>query len=227
MSELLLPRTPGAMLRTARERKGLTMVEVTDATRIKPHIIASLEMDDYSVISAPLYGKGFIKLYAEYLGLDPAPLVRHYVNYYAREVRPTLKTDIPPPSSVNDGIPQPSTLSRFRTEGSSVVEGVTGTLGDVLSAVRDAVLRLCRTSRAISHTGGRGHRIQNALESMTSGRLAALGFALLVLAVLGASLVYFVSGTVPVAKNEPAKHATFTGSLRSAVPPPAPYIKLR
>ena len=105
MNELLTPRTPGAALRMAREKRRLSIADVVEATRIKPHIIAALESDDYSVIPAPLYGKGFIKLYAEHVGLDPVPLINHYLSNYARTTRPTLKTELPPPSAIHDGLP--------------------------------------------------------------------------------------------------------------------------
>ena len=70
---------PGTKLREARESKGLSVKDVAEATRIKVQIIENLEDDDYSRIAAPIYGKGFIKLYSEHLGLDPAPLISSYV----------------------------------------------------------------------------------------------------------------------------------------------------
>ena len=46
MSELLAPRTPGAALRAAREKRHLSLAEVVEATRIKTHIVQALENDD-------------------------------------------------------------------------------------------------------------------------------------------------------------------------------------
>ena len=66
--------TVGAILREAREKKGLSTSEVALATRMKVQIVEEIEHDDFSRIAAPIYAKGFIKLYAECVGVDPMPL---------------------------------------------------------------------------------------------------------------------------------------------------------
>ena len=62
----------------------------TRAYRIAAQTIEALEREDFSRIAAPMYAKGFIKLYAEYLGLDAAPLIREYTDLHAPKVRPPL-----------------------------------------------------------------------------------------------------------------------------------------
>ena len=49
-----------------------------------------MEADNFSVMPAPTYAKGFIRLYAEYLGLDPAPLVQEYLANHASGPRPLI-----------------------------------------------------------------------------------------------------------------------------------------
>lgn len=73
---------PGAALKAAREAKGATPGAVAEATRIKVQIIEAIERDDYSGIAAPTYAKGFIKLYAEHLGLDVEPLLHAYTEQH-------------------------------------------------------------------------------------------------------------------------------------------------
>lgn len=70
--------TIGEQLKAAREAKGISQTDAGTATKILTKIIAAMEADDFSAMAAPTYAKGFIKLYAEYLGLDPAPLVEEY-----------------------------------------------------------------------------------------------------------------------------------------------------
>ncbi|MEI8138646.1 MAG: helix-turn-helix transcriptional regulator [bacterium] len=239
MSELLAPRTPGAALRAAREKKRLNIADVVEATRIKTHIVQALENDDYSVIAAPLYGKGFIKLYAEYVGLDPAPLIRYYLSNYARTVRPTLKTELPPPSPMTDGIPQPSPLARFKeSSGSMLTEmgnNLVTTLRDLLHTVMVAWMRL--KSKRMDPAG---RSLMSSARGYTEaspfpvGKTTALVFAVLVVAILVASIFYMYSGTktrkpafVQVPVTTPAKQAVYTQSLRLAEPPPAPYTKLK
>ena len=69
----------GKTLRNARETKGYTVSQLADMTRIKSSAIEGLENEDFSMIAAPIYGRGFVKLYCEAVGLDPKPLVEEYM----------------------------------------------------------------------------------------------------------------------------------------------------
>lgn len=239
MSELLTPRTPGTALRAAREKRRLSIAEVVEATRIKSHILQALENDDYSVIAAPLYGKGFIKLYAEYVGLDPAPLIQHYLSNYAKTVHPTLKTEVPSPSPIYDGIPQPSPMARFReSSGSMLTEfgnNIVTSMRDILHTLMVAWIRL-KAKRMDSDGRSLMSSARGYTESppMPVGKIAALVFAVLVVAILVASAFYMYSGSklsvaAPPASpvTSPAKRTVYSQSLRLAEPPPAPYAKLK
>ena len=70
--------TIGQQLKAAREHKGVTASQAAATTHMKVQQIEALERDDYSRLTVPTYAKGFLRLYAEYLGLDPAPLLRDY-----------------------------------------------------------------------------------------------------------------------------------------------------
>ncbi len=73
----------GKILREAREEKGWTVSDVAESTRIMPTIVEDLENENFKRIAAPIYGRGFIKLYAEQLGIDPAPLLADYAHLQA------------------------------------------------------------------------------------------------------------------------------------------------
>ena len=75
--------TIGQQFKAAREAKGASESEAATATKILTKIIVAMEADDFSVMAAPTYAKGFIRLYAEYLGLDPDPLVAEYTEKHA------------------------------------------------------------------------------------------------------------------------------------------------
>ncbi|OGV72589.1 MAG: hypothetical protein A2269_01170 [Lentisphaerae bacterium RIFOXYA12_FULL_60_10] len=72
----------GEELRKARLDRKLTPSQVAAATRMKVQVVESLEREDFSSIAAPIYSKGFIKLYAEYVGIDPRPLIDDFVNRF-------------------------------------------------------------------------------------------------------------------------------------------------
>ncbi len=69
----------GQQFREARERKGLSLAEAAEITRIKPTQVSAMERGDFSSMAAPLYVKGFIRIYAKTLGLDPGPIIEAVV----------------------------------------------------------------------------------------------------------------------------------------------------
>ena len=69
----------GKTLSAAREAKGYTISQVAEMTHIKSSVIEGLEREDFSMIAAPIYGRGFVKLYCETMGLDPKPLVDEFM----------------------------------------------------------------------------------------------------------------------------------------------------
>ncbi len=77
----------GAILRAERERRGLTEHQVADATKMMVQMVRELEEEDFHRIAAPIYGRGFIKLYAGLLELDPAPLLAEFDRLYAEQGR--------------------------------------------------------------------------------------------------------------------------------------------
>ncbi len=68
----------GATLAAAREARGATASEVAAATNIKVQHIEAIERDDFAPFAAPAYARGFIRIYADHVGVDPGPLVAEY-----------------------------------------------------------------------------------------------------------------------------------------------------
>jgi cytoskeleton protein RodZ len=60
----------GSALREARERKGLSFPQVEEATKIRARYVRALEEEDFGVLPGATYTKGFLRAYADYLGLD-------------------------------------------------------------------------------------------------------------------------------------------------------------
>jgi hypothetical protein len=98
----------GEKLRKARLERKLTTSQVAAATRMKVQIVEGLEREDFSKIAAPIYGKGFIKLYAEEVGLDPRPLVAEYVEMLGGPKQPSLTGKEAPAPIVSQAPPSPS-----------------------------------------------------------------------------------------------------------------------
>jgi cytoskeleton protein RodZ len=66
----------GRFLEQRRKEKGLTLEEVEHATKIRKRYLDGLEREDYAVLPAGVYAQGFLKTYANYLGLDGEALSR-------------------------------------------------------------------------------------------------------------------------------------------------------
>ncbi len=75
--------TIGQKLESARQEKGVSVSEAGQATKILSKFIEAMEADDFGALSAPIYAKSFLKMYAKYLGIDFQPLVSEYTEQYA------------------------------------------------------------------------------------------------------------------------------------------------
>ncbi len=60
----------GHMLERERRRRGVSLEEAEQATRIRKDYLQRLESDDHSAMPEPIYVRGFVRVYANYLGLD-------------------------------------------------------------------------------------------------------------------------------------------------------------
>jgi cytoskeleton protein RodZ len=68
----------GNSLREARERQGLGYPEIELATKIRAKYIRALEEEDFDAVPGDAYVRGFLRTYAEYLGLDGDVYVDEY-----------------------------------------------------------------------------------------------------------------------------------------------------
>lgn len=62
-------KTVGFILKEAREKKGLTPSQVESTIKIREKFIIAIENDEFSMLPSPSYAKGFVRNYAEFLGL--------------------------------------------------------------------------------------------------------------------------------------------------------------
>jgi cytoskeletal protein RodZ len=82
----------GNSLREARERQGLGYPEIELATKIRAKYIRALEEEDFTAIPGDAYIRGFLRSYADYLGLDGDV----YVDEYASRFITSWRDELPP-----------------------------------------------------------------------------------------------------------------------------------
>ncbi len=79
----------GQRFKAAREKKRMPLSQAAAQTRIKLQYLELMEQDDFSRMPAPAYAKGFIRMYATFLNLDPVPLVQEYMDQHVgRKAKP-------------------------------------------------------------------------------------------------------------------------------------------
>lgn len=67
--------TLGSALREQREAMGVTLAEVEVATRIRQKYLSALESEEWHLLPGEVVGRGFLRNYADYLGLDPQEIM--------------------------------------------------------------------------------------------------------------------------------------------------------
>jgi cytoskeleton protein RodZ len=75
------PERLGERLRAARERAGLELSELALRTHVRRSYLEALEGGRYGDLPEDVYTRNFVRLHAQTVGLDPAPLLE----LYARE----------------------------------------------------------------------------------------------------------------------------------------------
>jgi hypothetical protein len=75
----------GNSLREVRVRQGLDYPQVELATKIRAKYIRALEDEAFEILPSETYVKGFLRSYAEYLGLDGQLYVDEYNSRYGGE----------------------------------------------------------------------------------------------------------------------------------------------
>jgi cytoskeleton protein RodZ len=80
----------GNSLREARERQGLGYPEIELATKIRAKYIRALEEEDFDAVPGDAYVRGFLRTYAEYLGLDGDVYVEEYASRFLGSWRDEL-----------------------------------------------------------------------------------------------------------------------------------------
>jgi cytoskeleton protein RodZ len=121
--------TIGQTLRAAREERGAELSDVEVATKIRVKFLAAMEEDRWEELPAPVYARGFLEIYARYLGLDQGPLLERY--------RETVERDQPEP--IPESVIKPGTLRQTR-QGHRARSIPLGPIAKVLAAVAVVVV---------------------------------------------------------------------------------------
>jgi len=85
----------GANLKRERELRGISLEEISKATKISVRLLNAIEMDRYDVLPEGIFRKSFIKNYAGYLGMNEDKVLQEYLV--------ATQTTLPPPEEKISG----------------------------------------------------------------------------------------------------------------------------
>lgn len=85
-------QTIGERLEEARKRKGISIREAAETTKIRGDYLQKFEANSFEVDLPPLYVRGFLRSYARFLDLDPDRMVSDFDALGGRESKPRRET---------------------------------------------------------------------------------------------------------------------------------------
>jgi helix-turn-helix protein len=101
-----MTETFGARLRTQREEKGVSLDHISRHTKIKVSLLEALERDDLTYWPHGLFGRAYIRSYAQLVGLESEPLIGEFLQ---------LHPDPPDELAIAAAAPPPGFSSAIRS----------------------------------------------------------------------------------------------------------------
>jgi len=75
----------GSKLRQARERRGVSLRAISDATKISVAVLEALERNDVSRLPGGIFSRAFVRSYAIQVGLDPEATIQEFVAQFPQD----------------------------------------------------------------------------------------------------------------------------------------------
>jgi cytoskeleton protein RodZ len=75
----------GGMLREARERRGVSLRQIANATKISMPALEALERNDIARLPGGIFSRAFVRAYAAEVGLDPEQVVHEFIGQFPQE----------------------------------------------------------------------------------------------------------------------------------------------
>ena len=95
-------RTPGGFgskLRDARERKGISLRQIANATKISVSALEALERNDISRLPGGIFSRAFVRSYAVEVGLEPEATIQEFLAQFPHD---SVMAGHPPSQQIED-----------------------------------------------------------------------------------------------------------------------------
>jgi cytoskeleton protein RodZ len=105
----------GDKFRTAREKKELSLDDVSNVTKIGARMLRAIEQEHFDDLPGGVFNKGFIRAYAKHLGLDAEEAVSDYLTTL-RQAQIDAQEVWEPPAATRSDRPKPHTSDPKKVE---------------------------------------------------------------------------------------------------------------
>src|SRR4051812_20212675 len=85
----------GSKLRAARERRGVSLRQIANATKISIGLLEALERNDYGKLPGGIFSRSFVRAYAAEVGLDPDRTVEEFLAQFPHDSVPAAHAVAP------------------------------------------------------------------------------------------------------------------------------------
>lgn len=75
----------GEYFKQRREERGLSLKEVENATSIRSTYLEAIEQGRFHQVISPVYAKGFVRQYANFLGIDGERFIQEYGHLFGKK----------------------------------------------------------------------------------------------------------------------------------------------
>jgi cytoskeletal protein RodZ len=106
----------GEELKRERELRQISLREVSESTKISFRYLEALEQNDFRHLPGGVFNKGFVRAYAEHIGIDPEAMVNAYLleERDQEESQEDKRTPVPRQGAAVVVVPHPLPAGRAR-----------------------------------------------------------------------------------------------------------------
>lgn len=97
--------TLGEELRQKREQRGVTLAEISEATRIGTRFLKAIETDSFSILPGGIFTRSFIRAYAKYVGMNEDEAIALYLQQVNPPAPDQPTAEEPPPATTKRSTP--------------------------------------------------------------------------------------------------------------------------
>jgi|SRR5581483_10158089 len=94
----------GERMRREREMRGITLAAISEKTKITTRTLEALEKDDFDKLPGGIFNKGFVRSYAQFLGMNEEQVLKDFIEAAGD---PEQVLPLPDPPVKRQEIPQP------------------------------------------------------------------------------------------------------------------------